>query len=192
MILAVFIWLIYLLVAKRGIKKFIYRYAAREYEDDNYTIDCFKYEITIYHMKRCILWGRKPKIKFKIRNKTDKIIEDLEGYIDLFFGDTCIIHKKIKIDYILPNLAREEILLDNELAYRNWETAKFVLVENKGKMEAFSGGIRFLIPDIEYLLIKNKTCHVAKEKFRKPVSMINWLWSYYNCRNTFVDVYVRS
>lgn len=173
----VVIGLIYLLVIKKSVKKFIYEHDSREYENDNYTIDCSKYEITINHIKRHVLWGGKPEIKFKIRNKTNEIIEDLEGYIDLFFGETCIIHKKIKIDYILPDLAREEILLDNELAYRSWETAKFVLVENEGKIKVFSGGIQFLIQDIEYWLIKNKTWHVVKEKLRKPVLMINWLWN---------------
>lgn len=174
---SVVIGLIYLLVVKRSVKEFIYEQDSREYENDNYTINCSKYEITINHIKSRVLWGGNPEIKFKIRNKTDEIIENLEGYIDLFSRDTCIIHEKIKIDYILPDLAREEMLLDNELAYRSWETAKFVLVENEGKIKVFSGDIRSSIPDIEYLLIKNKTWHVVKEKLRKPVPMINWLWN---------------
>lgn len=171
------IWIIYLFIVKKSVKEFIYNAESREYSDDNYIIDCVKYEITIFHMKRRILWGGKPEIKFEIRNKTNEIIENLEGYIDLFFGGTCIIHKKIKIDYILPNLSKEEVLVDNELAYRSWETAKFVLVENGLVVDFFRGISRYKIIDIEYPLIKNKTIYVLKEKLKEFKNKVNWYWN---------------
>lgn len=170
------IWIIYLFIVKKSVKEFIYSDESREYSDDNYIIDCVSYEITIFHMKRRILWGGKPEIKFKITNKTNEIIENLEGYIDLFFRDTCIIHEKINVDYILPNLSKEEMLVDNELAYRSWEKAKFVLVENGLVVDFFRGVSKNKIIDIDHLLIKNKTIYILKENLKEFKNMINWYW----------------
>lgn len=176
LILLLFLLLIYILYIKKAVKNFTYEHDCREYEDDKYIINCEKYDITIYHRKKCILWNGKPHIIFEIKNNSNEIIENIEGYIDLFVRETCIIHQKIKIDYLLPHLAKEEKLLDDERAYRSWEIAKFVLKEQE-QVKIFGGELRFMLPDIDYFLIKNITWHVMKLKLERPLLFFKWIWN---------------
>lgn len=168
--------IIYYLYIKKQVKNFAYEHDCREYEDDRYVIDCEKYDITINHRKKCVLWNGKPHIIFEIKNKSNEIIENIEGYIDLFVRETCIIHQKIKIDYVLPQLAKEEKLLDDERAYRSWETAKFILIEQE-QMKIFNGELRVMLPDIDYWLIKNKTWYVMKLKLERLLVLLKWIWN---------------
>lgn len=181
LIFLLFLLAIYFLYIKKEVKNYTYVHDCREYEDDIYVINCEKYEITIIHRKETILWNGKQDIMLEIKNKSNEIIENIEGYIDLFVEETCIIHQKINIDYVLPKLSKEEKLLDDERAYRSWETAKFILKE-EGQVKIFSGELRFLLPDFDYWLIKNKTWHVIKLKLENPLLFFKWVWNGGSCK----------
>ena len=171
-----FLLVIYFSYIKKAVNNFTYEHDCKECEEDKYIINCEKYDITIYHRKKCILWNGKPHIIIVLKNNSNEIIENIEGYIDLFVRETCIIHQKIKIDYILPHLAKEEKLLDDERAYRSWEIAKFIIKE-KEQVKIFSGELRFMISDIDYWFIKRKTWHVMKLKLEKPLLSLRWIWN---------------
>lgn len=175
LISAALIALFYNLIIKRKVKKFISGHDAREFKDDKYIIECGKLEIDIYHNKQCVLWGGKPNIKVRVQNKSNESIDNFCGFVDLYNRDTCIIHEKIERDYILPELAYEEKMLEGEEAFCNWETAKFICIENNER-KVYSGPLRYGIPDIDYWLIGNKTWHVMKQSLERPISWIEWVW----------------
>ncbi len=173
-ILAVFI--VYKLIIKRKVSEFVYQHDAKEYSDDTYAINCGTYKIVILHKRSYILWGQKPVITVTVINKTSKAICNLSGYIDLYHRKKRIVHEKLEIDYVLPKLECEQKLLEGELAYRNWENAKFVTIDERGEPQAVPGPIRVCNPDIDYWLIGNKTWYVIKEMFRKILLRLNWYW----------------
>lgn len=161
---------------KKAEKEFIHMHDAREWKDDRYIIESPQFDIIIIHYRRRVLIGEDPKIIIRIKNKKDKIIENIAGYIDLFNSEVGVIHQKINIDYVLPKTEREMVLVDGEDAYKTWSTGKYVYVEN-GHKKVISGEPRAHVLDLEYWGIKNKKLHIIKTKFKDVCINFSGIWN---------------
>ena len=153
---------IYHFIIKRKVDKFIFEHNSRRLETDRYNIKCGKFEIEICHDRKPILWNGQPTITIRVINKSKESIEKFSGFIDLYFKESYVDQIRLKIDYILPGLAYKTTITKGKVTYCNWETAKFIYMEN-GERKICSGPFRVYIPDIDYIFIKNKTWHVIKE-----------------------------